>query len=64
MREDRQLWSMLLWLTGSLLELNKWSYHVIHFLFYPDGTPQKQLQQPDHSLQIHKADTSENVYIQ
>eukprot|EP00957_Ditylum_brightwellii_P033769 2559078-Ditylum_brightwellii.AAC.1 len=36
---------------------------IIHFLFYPDGTPQMQLQQPDQLLQIHKADTSENVKI-
>eukprot|EP00957_Ditylum_brightwellii_P101951 7770559-Ditylum_brightwellii.AAC.1 len=40
------------------------SYHIIHFLFYPDGTPQMQLQQSDHSLQIHKADTSKNAKIQ
>eukprot|EP00957_Ditylum_brightwellii_P156761 11931476-Ditylum_brightwellii.AAC.1 len=42
MRDDGQLWSILLWLTGGLLELNKYSYHVIQFLLYPDGTPQMQ----------------------
>eukprot|EP00957_Ditylum_brightwellii_P065411 4961982-Ditylum_brightwellii.AAC.1 len=64
MREDGQLWSIIFWLTGGLLELNKRSYHVIHFLFYPNGTPQMQLQQLDHCLQINKADTHENVQIQ
>eukprot|EP00957_Ditylum_brightwellii_P203937 15336846-Ditylum_brightwellii.AAC.1 len=63
MRGDGQLWSILLWPTGGLLELNKCSYHDIHFLFYPDGTHQMQLQQPDHCLQINKADTNENVQI-
>eukprot|EP00957_Ditylum_brightwellii_P195061 14862119-Ditylum_brightwellii.AAC.1 len=46
------------------MELNKCSYHVIHFLFYPDGTPQMQLHQSDHSLCINKADTNKNVQIQ
>eukprot|EP00957_Ditylum_brightwellii_P087748 6681729-Ditylum_brightwellii.AAC.1 len=50
MRDDGQLWSSLLWLIGGLLELNKFSYHVMHFLFYSGSTPQMQLQQPDHSL--------------
>eukprot|EP00957_Ditylum_brightwellii_P014376 1081910-Ditylum_brightwellii.AAC.1 len=63
MREDSQLWSILLWLMGGLLELNKCSYHTIHFLFYPVSTPQMQLQQPDRLLRIHKADTSKNVQI-
>ena len=43
-REDGQLWSILLWLTGGSLELNECSYYVIYFLFYPDGTPQMQMQ--------------------
>eukprot|EP00957_Ditylum_brightwellii_P084958 6460428-Ditylum_brightwellii.AAC.1 len=57
MREDGQLWSILLWLRDGLLELNKCSYHIIHFFFYPDGTPQMQHQQHDHCFQIHKANT-------
>eukprot|EP00957_Ditylum_brightwellii_P073827 5610193-Ditylum_brightwellii.AAC.1 len=63
MREDGQLWLILLWLTGGLLELNKCSYHVMHFLFYPDSTPQMQLHQSDHSLCINKANTNKNEQI-
>eukprot|EP00957_Ditylum_brightwellii_P093094 7087509-Ditylum_brightwellii.AAC.1 len=64
MREDGQLLSILLWLTCGLLELNKCSYCIIHFLLYPDSTPQMQLHQPNHSLHINKADTNENAQIQ
>eukprot|EP00957_Ditylum_brightwellii_P153143 11656755-Ditylum_brightwellii.AAC.1 len=64
MKEDGQLRSILLWLTGGLLELNKCSYHVIHFLYYPDGTPHMKLQQSHHCLQINKVATNENVQIQ
>ena len=40
MKHDSQLWALLVWLTGGLLELQKCSYHVIHFNFKPDDTPQ------------------------
>jgi hypothetical protein len=40
--EDAKLWSSLLWLSGGYLELQKCSYHFIHFKFAPDGTPHMQ----------------------
>jgi hypothetical protein len=39
MKNDAQLWSNLLWLSGGLLELPKCSYHHIHFDFDPSGKP-------------------------
>lgn len=40
--DDAKLWSSLLWLSGGYLELQKCSYHFIHFQFEPDGTPHIQ----------------------
>jgi hypothetical protein len=37
MQIDAQLWSDLLWIFGGLLELDKCSFHQIHFDFAPDG---------------------------
>jgi hypothetical protein len=39
MKHDAQLWSDLLWISGGLLELNKCSFHQVHYNFSPDGTP-------------------------
>jgi hypothetical protein len=40
--DDAKLWSSLLWLSGGYLELQKCSYHFIHFQFATDGTPSMQ----------------------
>jgi hypothetical protein len=34
----RNFWSNLLWLSGGLLELDKCSFHHLHFDFAPDGS--------------------------
>eukprot|EP00957_Ditylum_brightwellii_P166065 12643393-Ditylum_brightwellii.AAC.1 len=47
MQQDSQLWAMLLWLTGGLLELQKCLYHVIHFEFKEDGMPQFMTEAPN-----------------
>jgi hypothetical protein len=39
MKYDAQLWSDLLWLSGGLLELDKCSFHQVHYNFAPGGTP-------------------------
>eukprot|EP00957_Ditylum_brightwellii_P121407 9258475-Ditylum_brightwellii.AAC.1 len=36
---DAQLWSDLLWVSGGLLELEKCSYHYLHFDFKLNGQP-------------------------
>jgi hypothetical protein len=36
---DAQLWNDLLWISGGMLELPKYSYHFLYFDFHPDGTP-------------------------
>jgi hypothetical protein len=37
MHHDAKLWNDLLWILGGLLELDKCSYHHIHFDFDSDG---------------------------
>eukprot|EP00957_Ditylum_brightwellii_P077964 5926326-Ditylum_brightwellii.AAC.1 len=37
-QHDAQLWLDLLWISGSLLELDKCSYHCIYYLFLEDDT--------------------------
>eukprot|EP00957_Ditylum_brightwellii_P187517 14280506-Ditylum_brightwellii.AAC.1 len=39
MQYDTQLWSDLLWISGSILELDECSYHFIYYCFLADGTP-------------------------
>jgi hypothetical protein len=63
MKYDSQLWALLLWLTGGLLELQKCSYHVIHFNFKPDGTPQLHTLPPVHPLWINQANSNEHVSV-
>eukprot|EP00957_Ditylum_brightwellii_P199238 15187712-Ditylum_brightwellii.AAC.1 len=63
MQQDSQLWALLLWLTGSLLELQKCSYHAIHFEFKEDGSPQFMTQVPDTPLQLKQANTREDITI-
>eukprot|EP00957_Ditylum_brightwellii_P057997 4398107-Ditylum_brightwellii.AAC.1 len=63
MQQDIQLWALLLWLTGTLLELQKCSYHVIHFDFKEDGTPQLQTQPPDTPLWLKQANTENDITI-
>eukprot|EP00957_Ditylum_brightwellii_P204366 15338884-Ditylum_brightwellii.AAC.1 len=63
MKRDSQLWDMLLWLTGGLLELQKCSYHTIHFNFKSDGTPQLQTLPPTYPLLIKHAHQNEHVTI-
>jgi hypothetical protein len=42
MKHDTQLWRDLLWLSGGLLELNKCSFHQLHFDFDSAGRPMMQ----------------------
>lgn len=42
MRTDAQLWSKLLWISSSHLELPKCLYHQIYFDFLSNGTPAMQ----------------------
>ncbi len=37
MQHDAKLWNDLLWISGGLLELDKCSYHHLHFDFNADG---------------------------
>jgi hypothetical protein len=63
MRFDAQLWSDLLWVSGGLLELNKCSFHQLHFDFDPDGTPRMRAGTYGNPLEIHDASLLTNVTI-
>jgi hypothetical protein len=63
MKHDAQLWSDLLWLSGGLLELNKCSFHQIHFDFDSDGRPMMRAGTYGDPLQVHDARTGTNVTI-
>jgi hypothetical protein len=39
MQIDTQLWHDLLWASGGMLELSKWSYHFLFFDFLSNGKP-------------------------
>ena len=43
MKHDAKLWNDLLWISGGLLELDKCSYHHIHFDFDNDGNASPRL---------------------
>jgi hypothetical protein len=55
MQQDAQLWSDLLWLSGGLLELNKCSFHQLHFNFDSDGRPMMRTGTYGDPLQVHDA---------
>jgi hypothetical protein len=63
MQYDAQLWSNLLWVSGGLLKLGKFSFHQIHFDFAPDGTPSMRAGIYGTLLQVHDAALNENVTI-
>eukprot|EP00957_Ditylum_brightwellii_P096207 7328817-Ditylum_brightwellii.AAC.1 len=63
MQQDSQLLAMLLWLTGGLLELQKCSYHMIHFEFKEDGRPQFRTEAPDIPLGLRQANTNKDITI-
>lgn len=63
MQLDAQLWSNLLWLSGSLLELGKCSFHQIHFDFEPGGSPIMRSGTFGTPLQIHDESTDQLVTI-
>jgi hypothetical protein len=43
MKHNAKLWNDLLWISGGLLELDKCSYHHIHFDFDVDGNASLRL---------------------
>jgi hypothetical protein len=63
MQQDAQLWSDLLWLSGGLLELNKCSFHQLHFDFDSDGRPMMRAGTYGDPLQVHDALTGTKVII-
>ena len=63
MQHDAQLWSDLLWISGGLLELNKCSFHQIHFDFNPDGSPVMRGGIYGEPLSVHDASTNSSVNI-
>eukprot|EP00957_Ditylum_brightwellii_P165802 12623155-Ditylum_brightwellii.AAC.1 len=63
MQQDSQLGETLHWLTGGLLELQKCSYHVIHFEFKEDGKPQFRTEVPNIPLGPRQANTNKDVTI-
>lgn len=63
MRHDAQLWSDLLWVSGGLLELNKCSFHQLHFDFASDGTPCMRAGTYGNPLEIPDASLLTNVTI-
>eukprot|EP00957_Ditylum_brightwellii_P076773 5835412-Ditylum_brightwellii.AAC.1 len=63
-QQDSQLWSKLLWLSGGLLEFTKCSYHILHFNFKPDGSPEVNNILPVQPLCIKNANTDDYTHIQ
>eukprot|EP00957_Ditylum_brightwellii_P107844 8226480-Ditylum_brightwellii.AAC.1 len=51
MRHDAQLWNDLLWVSDSLLELEKCSYHLLHWKFEASRRPFLLTSDPDTPLQ-------------
>jgi hypothetical protein len=62
MRHDAQLWHVLLWCSGGMLELPKCLYHFLYFDYLPDGTPIPRGGQVGPSLSI-KSPTNQDVDI-
>jgi hypothetical protein len=63
MQHEAQLCSNLLWISRGLLELNKGSFHQIHFDFDPDGTPRMRGGIYGNPLQVHDAASNTQVTI-
>eukprot|EP00957_Ditylum_brightwellii_P016010 1206297-Ditylum_brightwellii.AAC.1 len=63
-QQDSQLWSKLLWLSGGLPELSKCSYHILHFNFKPNGSPEVNNIPPVQPLRIKNANTENYTHIQ
>eukprot|EP00957_Ditylum_brightwellii_P147215 11209285-Ditylum_brightwellii.AAC.1 len=62
-QQDAQLWSNLLWLSGSLLELDKYSYHFINYTFLNNGMPVMVSQHPGPALEVTKPNTTNMITI-
>ena len=52
MQHDAQLWNDLLYCSGGKLELQKCSFHVIHFTFKADGTPLPSLEKYENQIKV------------
>eukprot|EP00957_Ditylum_brightwellii_P187092 14248946-Ditylum_brightwellii.AAC.1 len=63
-KEDAQIWSDLLWLTGGLLELDECSNHFIWYKFLQDGTPIMKSTRPGPPLIIKQLNNKTNTEIQ
>eukprot|EP00957_Ditylum_brightwellii_P201968 15327992-Ditylum_brightwellii.AAC.1 len=64
MQHNAQLWSDLLWLSGSLLELDKCSYHFIYYCFLADGTPIMRSQCTGPSLDVTQSSSKAKTTIE
>ena len=63
MEADAQLWSDLLYSTGGRLELQKCSFHLLHFEFLPNGRPVPVPAQYNNRIHIYEADTKSRIPI-
>ena len=63
MESDAQLWNDLLYCTGGKLELQKCSFHVLHFEFLSDGRPRPSLERHDDQIHIRDAESQTHVPI-
>eukprot|EP00957_Ditylum_brightwellii_P097944 7459768-Ditylum_brightwellii.AAC.1 len=63
MTRDAQIWSDLLWISDRLLELDKWSYHLIYYVFLEDRTPVMSSNQFGPKLQVKSKDKNQKIDI-
>ena len=63
MQSDAQIWNDLLWCSGGKLELPKCSYHVLRFVFKPNGTPVPVQDSSDLHLLIQDSETNTMIPI-
>jgi hypothetical protein len=61
---DAKLWNGLLWISGGLLELDKCSYHHIHFDFDVDGNASLRLGHLDPPITIPDNQSQAQIQIQ
>ena len=63
MQADAQIWNDLLWCSGGKLELPKCSYHVLRFIFKPNGTPVPVQDSSDLHLLIQDSESNTLIPI-
>lgn len=64
MEHAAQLWNDILFTSRGILELGKCSFHLLHFNFKPDGTPQPILNLPEeYKIQIRHPITADTIPI-